>query len=220
MGFSRDQLDGVPDKTSLTLSVDARRVGMQGAVAVEPAPSSTVDNMRRSTRITKMAKTSSNSVAAFTGTSHSTRPSTILQGCVVYVDVISDSGDDSAKSFIADMLRDMGAKVLSRVGHTLTHIVYKNGLGRTWAHYQGLPDPKPLVVGMEWVFQSAEKCTHVDETLYLIELDDMNTTTKKRPKSMLPRLMSGGLDDTYAITTNTIAPLEQARLRKAATLTI
>ncbi|KAJ7939656.1 hypothetical protein B0H13DRAFT_1550362, partial [Mycena leptocephala] len=61
--------------------------------------------------------------------------------------------------------------------------------------FRGLPDPKPLVVGMEWVVQSAEKRTHVDETLYLIDMDDMNTTTTKRHRSMLPRLMSGGLDD-------------------------
>ncbi|KAJ7798142.1 hypothetical protein B0H14DRAFT_2466455 [Mycena olivaceomarginata] len=159
------------------------------------------------------------------GTSHPVQPLTILKGCVVYVDVISDYGDDSAKSVITDMLQDLGAKVLGRVGHTLTHIVYKNGLGRTLAHYQGLPDPKPLVVGMEWVVQSAQERTHVDETLYLIDMDDMNTTTTKRHKSMLPRLMSGGLDitedgDYPSITTDTVAPLEKARLRKAATLTI
>ncbi|KAJ7798316.1 hypothetical protein B0H14DRAFT_2306100, partial [Mycena olivaceomarginata] len=109
----------------------------------------------------------------------------ILKGCVVYVDVISDYGDDSAKSFITDMLQDLGARVLSRVGHTLTHIVYKNGRGRTLAHYhnkypwlkrasEDYPTPKPLVVGMEWVVQSAEERTHVDETLYLIDMDDMN----------------------------------------------
>ncbi|KAJ7843906.1 hypothetical protein B0H14DRAFT_2511449 [Mycena olivaceomarginata] len=135
--------------------------------------------MRWSIRI---ATITSHSVDVFTGAegpSHLIRPSTILKGCVVYVDVISDSGDNSAKSFITTMLRDLGARILSRVGRTPTHIVYKNGLGRTLSQYRGLTDPKPLVVGMGWVAQSAEKRARVDEALYLIDMDDMNTTTPK-----------------------------------------
>ncbi|KAJ7938866.1 hypothetical protein B0H13DRAFT_1560971, partial [Mycena leptocephala] len=103
----------------------------------------------------------------------------ILKGCVVYVDVISASGDASVKAFITEKLQDMGARVLNCVGHTLTHIVYKNGLGRTLNLYRRLPNPKPLVVGMEWVVQSEKIGTHVDETSYLIEMDDMNTTGTK-----------------------------------------
>ncbi|KAJ7936454.1 hypothetical protein B0H13DRAFT_1461689, partial [Mycena leptocephala] len=98
--------------------------------------------------------------------------------CVVYVDVISASGDDCLKAVITKELQDMGARVLTRFGQTMTHIVYKNGLGRTLDHYRGLPDPKPLVVGMEWVVQSAKKHTHVDEGPHLIEMDDMNTSGK------------------------------------------
>jgi hypothetical protein len=44
---------------------------------------------------------------------------------------------------------------------------------------RALSDPKPLVVGMEWVVQSAEKRNHEDETPYLIDMDDMNTTAVK-----------------------------------------
>ena len=32
---------------------------------------------------------------------------------------------------------------------------------------------------MEWVVQSAEKRNHEDETPYLIDMDDMNTTATK-----------------------------------------
>ncbi|KAJ7922603.1 hypothetical protein B0H13DRAFT_1603491 [Mycena leptocephala] len=108
-----------------------------------------------------------------------TRPLTILKGCIVYVDLISGFGDDSAKSFITDMLKDLGTRVLGSVGRTLTHIVYKNGLGGTLSRYRRLPDPKPLVVGIEWVIQSAKKGTHEDETPYIIDANDMNTTAMK-----------------------------------------
>ncbi|KAJ7840651.1 hypothetical protein B0H13DRAFT_1556805, partial [Mycena leptocephala] len=70
-------------------------------------------------------------------------------------------------------------QVLNSVRHTLIHIFYKNGLRRTLNQYRGLPDSKPLVVGMEWVIQSAEKRTHIDETPYLIEMDDMKTASRK-----------------------------------------
>ncbi|KAJ7809667.1 hypothetical protein B0H13DRAFT_2385114 [Mycena leptocephala] len=187
----------------------------------KPPPLSKVTGSR-SLGPDRIAKRSSSRVEAFTGTKVSSRripPSAILKGCVVYVDVISASGDASVKAFITEKLQDMGARVLNCVGHTLTHIVYKNGLGRTLNLYRRLPNPKPLVVGMEWVVQSEKIGTHVDETSYLIEIDDMNTTGTKRPKAMLPRSMSG-LDNTDAIPRSSVAPLEKARLRKAATLTI
>ncbi|KAJ6576845.1 hypothetical protein B0H10DRAFT_2236165 [Mycena sp. CBHHK59/15] len=104
------------------------------------------------------------------------QPLTTLKGCIVFVDIISDIGDNSARSFITDMLKNLGARVLGSVGQTCTHIVYKNGLRSTYTRYRALPDPKPHVVGMEWVVQSAEKRKHEDETPYLIDMDDMNTT--------------------------------------------
>ncbi|KAJ7795943.1 hypothetical protein B0H14DRAFT_2620407 [Mycena olivaceomarginata] len=85
---------------------------------------------------------------------------------------------------------------------------------------RALPDPKPLVVGMEWVVQCAEKRTHENETRYLIEVDE-------RRKPMLPRLMSGGVvgDGDYSfdgssfvtVDVDAVTPLERARLRKAVT---
>ncbi|KAJ7879862.1 hypothetical protein B0H13DRAFT_1457707, partial [Mycena leptocephala] len=94
--------------------------------------------------------------------------------CPFYVDIVSESSDDSAKSLITDMLKNLGARVLGSVGQTLTHIVYKNGTPRTFNRYRVLPEPKPLVVGMEWVVRSAENRIHEEETPYLIHTDDMN----------------------------------------------
>ncbi|KAJ7496976.1 hypothetical protein FB451DRAFT_1017825 [Mycena latifolia] len=205
-----------------------------------PSSSDPSEGMRRSTRIANSAPTADTSIDDTAAVAEAQRPTatpiqplTILKGCIVFVDIISEIGDDdSARSFITDMLKNLGARVLGSVGQTCTHIVYKNGLRSTYTRYKALADPKPLVVGMEWVVQSAEKRNHEDETPYLIDMDDMNTTATKRRKSMLPRLMSGGMDDSVdgdnsfdgssssMIMDDDLTPLERARLRKAGTLGI
>ncbi|KAJ7129028.1 hypothetical protein C8R43DRAFT_1134308 [Mycena crocata] len=215
------------------------RVGMRSssssypASSTDPSGSAGAEGMRRSTRIAKTTPPAETSVDEDTPVSVTTpvQPLTVLKGCIVFVDVISGLGDNSASSFITEMLKNLGARVLGSVGNTCTHIVYKNGVRSTYTRYKALADPKPHVVGMEWVIQSAEKRIHEDETPYLIDMDDMNTTTKRR-KSMLPRLMSGGLDDdvegdysydgssSSMIVDDDLAPLERARLRKAGTLGI
>ncbi|KIP11273.1 hypothetical protein PHLGIDRAFT_18033 [Phlebiopsis gigantea 11061_1 CR5-6] len=88
------------------------------------------------------------------------------------------------------MLQGMGAKIQNRAGQHCTHIVYKNGLVSTTNRYRALNDPKPLVVGIAWVVECAEKKARVDETKYLINLDHENVAgTKKRRISMIPKLM-------------------------------
>ncbi|KAJ7877688.1 hypothetical protein B0H14DRAFT_2342252 [Mycena olivaceomarginata] len=134
------------------------------------APGGPGHNLRRSTRVaTTLVKTPI----------HNFIPLSILTGCTVYVDIVSESGDDSAKLLITDMLKQLGARVLGSVGQTLTHIVYKNGRPGTVAHYKALPEPKPAVVGMEWVVRSAETGAHAVETPYLIHIDDMTNTAVK-----------------------------------------
>ncbi|KAJ7690728.1 hypothetical protein B0H17DRAFT_1179847 [Mycena rosella] len=216
------------------------RPGMRSTSSSYPSSSSdSAEGMRRSTRIAKSASADTSigdddaaaSEALQRPAATAVQPLTILKGCIVFVDIISDLGDDSARSFITEMLKNLGARVLGSVGQTCTHIVYKNGLRSTYTRYKALSDPKPLVVGMEWVVQSAEKRNHEDETPYLIDMDDMNTTATKRRKSMLPRLMSGGMDDSVdgeysfdgssssVIMDDDLTPLERARLRKAGTTT-
>ncbi|KAK7057512.1 BRCT domain-containing protein [Favolaschia claudopus] len=201
--------------------------------SADPTGSSNTDGMRRSTRIAKATAETSidNEDVSVSEPTPTIQPLTVLKGCIVFVDIISDVGDHSARSFITDMLKNLGARVLGSVGQTCTHIVYKNGLRSTYNRYKALADPKPHVVGMEWVVQSAEKRSHEDETPYLIDMDDMNTTAIKRRKSMLPRLMSGSMADdsmdgefSFEGSSSSmimddelshLAPLERARLRKA-----
>ncbi|KAJ7647624.1 hypothetical protein FB45DRAFT_782474 [Roridomyces roridus] len=189
------------------------------------------DGMRRSTRIAKNAASADNSVdeedVVATEAQTVSQPLAILKGCTVFVDIVSEIGDDSAKLFITDMLRNLGARVLASVGQTCTHIVYKNGQRSTYTRYKALSDPKPHVVGMEWVIKSAEKRNHEDELPYVIDMDDMNTTAMKRRKSMLPRLVDNADGDqsfegssTSMIVDDDLAPLERARLRKAGTVGI
>lgn len=78
----------------------------------------------------------------------------ILQDCVIFVDVRTDDGDEAGSLFV-EMLEGVGAKVpfllkilmlvitldwtyqiLTRVGQTCTHIVYKNGLTSTLTRYR------------------------------------------------------------------------------------
>lgn len=52
-----------------------------------------------------------------------------------------------------------------------------------------LRDPKPLVVGIAWVVECVEQRKRIDETKFLVDVEDMNygTGTSKRRRSMLPR---------------------------------
>jgi hypothetical protein len=78
----------------------------------------------------------------------------ILQDCVIFVDIRTDDGDEAGSLFV-EMLEGVGAKVcplnmftpdcnfdwasyqiLTRVGQTCTHIVYKNGLMSTLTRYR------------------------------------------------------------------------------------
>ncbi|KAJ7884057.1 hypothetical protein B0H13DRAFT_2537577 [Mycena leptocephala] len=179
-------------------------------------PSALRDNEGMPRRSTRIATTHVTSVP------NAIQPLSILHRCIVYVDIVSESGDDSAKSLITDMLKNLGARitqVLGSVGQTLTHIVYKNGTPRTFNRYRALPEPKPLVVGMEWVVRSAENRTYEEETLYLIDMDDMNTTTIKRGRRMLGAEFDDG-DGGYTSdgsvffrTLDDVPPLTMARLR-------
>lgn len=40
-----------------------------------------------------------------------------------------------------------------------------------------LRDPKPLVVGIAWVVQCVEQCKRVDETKFLVDVEDMHYGT-------------------------------------------
>ncbi|KAJ7818918.1 hypothetical protein B0H14DRAFT_2837998 [Mycena olivaceomarginata] len=187
--------NGLEDLDESRRAAMAARNLWKSVLCSSSAPGGPGHNLRRSTRVaTTLVKTPI----------HNFIPLSILTGCTVYVDIVSESGD-SAKLLIMDMLKQLGARVLGSVGQTLTHIVYKNGRPGTVAHYQALPEPKPAVVGMEWVVRSAETGAHAVETPYLIHIDDMTNTAVKPSRRMrmwsVPALKE-------------VPPLEMARLRK------
>ncbi|KAF8891743.1 hypothetical protein BD779DRAFT_1512824 [Infundibulicybe gibba] len=111
----------------------------------------------------------------------------ILDECVIFVDVRSDDGEE-AGSLFTEMLEGVGAKILTRVGKTCTHIVYKNGLMSTLNRYRLLQDPKPLVVGIGWVVECVEKRARVDESRFQVDLEGVNVAgTNKVAHNSVPR---------------------------------
>ncbi|CCA72274.1 hypothetical protein PIIN_06208 [Serendipita indica DSM 11827] len=100
-----------------------------------------------------------------------TAPLDILKDCIIYVDVRTEDGEDAGSLFV-DMLRGLGAKILSRIGSSLTHIVYKSGQPSTLTRYRTLADPKPAVVGIAWVVECVEKRHKADTARYAISLEE------------------------------------------------
>ncbi|KAL5531907.1 hypothetical protein ACEPAF_5470 [Sanghuangporus sanghuang] len=131
----------------------------------------------------------------------------VLDQCTVFVDVRTEEGEDAGALFV-DMLRGLGAKVLTRVGQTCTHIVYKNGLSSTVTRYRLLDEPRPKVVGIGWVVECAEKRAHIDESRFQVDLESVNVAgTLKRRRSFLPKQMpssyaSGPMDAFFSASTS------------------
>ncbi|KDR75739.1 hypothetical protein GALMADRAFT_248407 [Galerina marginata CBS 339.88] len=159
----------------------------------------------------------------------------VLKDCVIFADVRTDDGEEAGSLFV-EMLEGVGARILTRVGQTCTHIVYKNGLMSTLSRYRLLRDPKPFVVGIAWVVECVEQRKRVDEADFLVDLEGANVAgVNKRRRSMLPRLFSSDLslpsepggDDgadgdqsmdgsnTSITIDDDLAPLERARKRKS-----
>ncbi|KAF9485952.1 hypothetical protein BDN70DRAFT_763291, partial [Pholiota conissans] len=97
----------------------------------------------------------------------------VLKDCIIFVDVKTDDGDEAGTLFV-EMLEGVGARVLTRVGQTCTHIVFKNGQMSTITRWKLLRDPKPLVVGIGWVVECIEQRKLVDEKDFLIDLTRTN----------------------------------------------
>ncbi len=94
-----------------------------------------------------------------------------LRGLVVLVDVRAQDGEDAGAHWV-DMLRRAGAKVYVRPSpeKEYTHIVYKSGRPATLHAFRAHKDPKPFVVGVQWVLRCCEAAAKVDEEPYLIEV--------------------------------------------------
>ncbi|TFK74037.1 hypothetical protein BDN72DRAFT_790075 [Pluteus cervinus] len=133
--------------------------------------------------------------AGSSSTPQSTPKLSLLKDCVIFVDVKTDTGEEAGDLFM-EMLKNVGARLLTRVGQSCTHIVYKNGMASTVSRYRLLRDPKPFVVNITWVVDCVEQRTRMDESKYLVDLQHTNVAgTNKRRRSMLPKLISRQFDD-------------------------
>ncbi|KAF9268685.1 hypothetical protein L218DRAFT_524311 [Marasmius fiardii PR-910] len=152
----------------------------------------------------------------------------VLSDCKVFVDYRSE--DPLITETWVQMLKDLGARIMTRLGPTCTHILWKDGLPSTINRYRLLNDPKPFVVGNNWVVSCAQESKHVDETEFLVELKDYTFAAAghKRRKSMIPKFVAN-YDDTertaaqdadVSMDSNTslssdLTPLERARMRQS-----
>ncbi|KAH7883173.1 hypothetical protein F5I97DRAFT_190578 [Phlebopus sp. FC_14] len=130
----------------------------------------------------------------------------VLKKCCIFVDVRTEQGDDAGSLFV-DMLRGLGAKILSRVGQSCTHIVFKNGQPNTLTRYRLLHDPKPHIVGIAWVVECVEQRARIDEEKFKVDIELINVAGgNKRRRSMLPKhlapLSSEGSAESPAISTS------------------
>lgn len=86
-----------------------------------------------------------------------------------------------------------------------------------------LRDPKPLVVGIAWVVECVEQRKRVDETKFLVDVEDMqygtgsskvhlpytspslctDYLTLKRRRSMLPRPLASGMSSEMPLSSDT-----------------
>ncbi|TDL24380.1 hypothetical protein BD410DRAFT_719845 [Rickenella mellea] len=97
----------------------------------------------------------------------------VLKECTIFVDVRTEDGDDAGGLFI-DMLRGLGAKVLTRVAQSCTHIVYKNGSAGTLMRYRVLDEARPVIVGIGWVVECVEKRVLADEARFTVDITNLH----------------------------------------------
>ncbi|KAJ1306126.1 hypothetical protein OPQ81_010837 [Rhizoctonia solani] len=116
-------------------------------------------------------------------------PNAPLRSCVIFVDVRTAEGEDSGSLFV-DMLRELGAKIVSRPTPSTTHIVFKSGHQSTLTKYKLYDEPRPFLVGIAWVVQCVEKRERVDEEGFRVKTDEVSALDlKRRRKAELPHQM-------------------------------
>ncbi|CAE6380384.1 unnamed protein product [Rhizoctonia solani] len=112
-----------------------------------------------------------------------------LRSCVIFVDVRTADGEDAGGLFV-DMLKGLGAKIVSRPTPSTTHIVFKSGHQSTLTKYKLYDDPQPFLIGIAWVVQCVEKRQRVDEEAFRVKTDEVSALDlKRRRKAELPHQM-------------------------------
>ncbi|KAG9077860.1 hypothetical protein FRC06_008658 [Ceratobasidium sp. 370] len=116
-------------------------------------------------------------------------PNAPLRSCVIFVDVRTAEGEDAGSLFI-DMLRELGAKVVSKPTPSTTHFVFKSGHQSTLTKHKLYDDPQPFLVGIGWVVECVEKRERANEERFAIKTDEVSALDlRERRKSQLPHRM-------------------------------
>ncbi|KAJ3785946.1 hypothetical protein GGU10DRAFT_353211 [Lentinula aff. detonsa] len=166
--------------------------------------------------------------------------STVLEGCTVFVDVWMSDGQDTS-SIYTDIAKNLGARIVKRIGPQCTHIVYTAGRERTVEQYFALNDTKrPKAVGASWLRDCKQADARLDEERYLVDLEEhkpepMSNTfflqgdkskRHKRRQSFIPKFCgtddNGNEDEDMSVegsnasmVDDELTPLERARLRQS-----
>ncbi|KAJ3998701.1 hypothetical protein F5050DRAFT_1169584 [Lentinula boryana] len=166
--------------------------------------------------------------------------STVLEGCTVFVDVWMSDGQDTSSIYM-DIAKDLGARIVKRIGPQCTHIVYTAGRERTVEQYFALNETKrPKTVGASWLRDCKQADARLDEERYLVDLEEhkpepMSNTfffqgdkskRHKRRQSFIPKFCgtddNGNEDEDMSVdgsnasmVDDELTPLERARLRQS-----
>ncbi|KAJ3737586.1 hypothetical protein DFJ43DRAFT_7283 [Lentinula guzmanii] len=84
---------------------------------------------------------------------------------------MSDGQDTS--SIYMDIAKNLGARIVKRIGPQCTHIVYTAGRERTVEQYFALNETKrPKAVGASWLRDCKQADARLDEERYLVDLEE------------------------------------------------
>ncbi|KAK4050811.1 hypothetical protein OIV83_003233 [Microbotryomycetes sp. JL201] len=188
---------GAPSNTAARLA--ARKQAAANAIAPQSRSSATIAAMANPFA----ASSGSSSTSSIASAPGAVVKSFALKGVIAFVDVRTGEGDDAGMLFV-DMLKSLGARVTTRPTATLTHIIWK--AGKPLSKYVGSTTTGPKIVGIGWVVRCAELNQKVDETDFLVDMEQCRTVTslvtgtgsqlssnagqQRRRKSMEPKALT------------------------------
>ena len=84
-----------------------------------------------------------------------------------------------------DILRSLGARILTRPTDNTTHIIFKGGRPATLHRYRAYEqDRRPHLVGVGWIVRCREKSERVAEQAFLINPDTIDGVLLSSTSSM------------------------------------
>ena len=127
------------------------------------------------------------------------RADRLLWNVVAFVDVKTAEGDEAGGVFI-DILRSLGARILTRPTASVTHIIFKGGKPATLHRYRAYEQSsRPFLVGVGWIVSCREKNERVSEEPFLINPDTVDgvllgsanamAAKKNRRTSLEPKML-------------------------------